>query len=52
LELVVSSDTPVRVSTDGFINLVDRRKTARFLSGPAYQLRADGAFNQIVVRSK
>ena len=52
LELVVPEDTPVRVSTDGFINLVDRRSNGRSRSGPSYQLRADGAFNQLVVRSR
>ena len=52
LELVVPEDTPVRVSTDGFINLVDRRSDARKLSGPAYRLRSDGAFNRIVIRSE
>ena len=52
VKLLVPEDTPVRVSTDGFINLVDRRSNTRSLSGPAYQLRADGAFNQIVVRSE
>ena len=51
LELVVPEDTPVRVSTDGFINLVDHRSNARTLSGPAYRLRSDGAFNRVVIRS-
>jgi hypothetical protein len=52
LELVVPEDTPVRVSTDGFINLVDRRSNARKLSGSAYRLRSDGAFNWVVIRSE
>ncbi len=52
LELVVPEDTPVRVSTDGFINLVDRRSNARKLSGPAYRVRSDGAFNRVVIRSE
>ena len=40
LELVIPEDTPVRVTTDGFINLVDRRATDRALSGPTYRLRS------------
>ena len=52
LELVVPEGTPVRVSTDGFINLVDRRSNAGKLSGPAYRLRSDGAFNRVVIRSE
>jgi hypothetical protein len=52
LELVVPADTPVRVTTDGFINLVDRRSNARKLSGPGYRLRSDGAFNRVVIRSE
>ena len=52
LELVVPEGTPVRVSTDGFINLVDRRSNARKLSGPAYRLRSEGAFNRVVIRSE
>ena len=36
LELVVPENTPVRVSTDGFVNLVDHHSSARTLSGPAY----------------
>jgi hypothetical protein len=52
LELVVPHDTPVRVSTDGFINLVDRRPDAKRLKGPGYRVRSDGAFNRIVIRSE
>ncbi len=52
LELVVPEDTPVRVSTDGFINLVDRRSGARPPGGPAYRVHSEGAFNRIVVRSE
>ena len=51
LELVVPEDTPVRVSTNGVNNLVDRRSNRGELSGPAYRLRADGAFNRVVIRS-
>jgi hypothetical protein len=52
LELVVPEHTPVRVSTDGFINLVDHRSGTRTTSGPAYRLRSEGAFNRIVIRSE
>ncbi|MDP6579680.1 MAG: DUF5668 domain-containing protein [Vicinamibacterales bacterium] len=52
LELVVPENTPVRVSSDGFINLVDRRSNARTLDGPAYRLRPEGAFNRVVIRSQ
>ena len=52
LELVVPKDTPVRVVTDGFINLVDQRSNARKLTGPAYRLRSEGAFNRVVIRSE
>ena len=51
LELVVPEDTPVRVSTDGFLNLVDRRVITRTPTGPAYYLRSEGAFNRVVIRS-
>lgn len=52
LELVIPADTPVRVSSDGFINLVDRRPSGRSLNGPAYRLHSDGAFNRVVIRSE
>ncbi len=52
LELVVPEETPVRVSTDGFINLVDRRPNGGSLNGPAYRVRTDGAFNRVVIRSE
>jgi len=52
LELVVPEDTPVRILTDGFINLVDRRSNAGKLTGPAYRLRSEGAFNRVVIRSE
>ena len=52
LELVVPENTPVRVSTDGFINLIDHRSNGGPLSGPAYRLRSDGAFNRVVIRSE
>ena len=52
LELVIPEDTPVRVSTDGFINLVDRRAFVPEQNGPAYLLRSEGAFNRVVIRSE
>jgi len=52
LELVVPERTLVRVSTDGFINLVDRRPDRGRLSGPAYRVRSNGAFNRVVIRSE
>ncbi len=52
LELVVPEDTPVRVTTDGFINLVDRRSGVRPSGGPAYRVHSEGAFNRVVVRSE
>lgn len=52
LELVVPESTPVRVSSDGFLNLVDRRANPSSRTGPAYQLRSDGAFNRVVIRSE
>ncbi len=52
LELVVPENTPVRVSRDGFINLVDRRPNSGTLNGPAYRLRSNGAFNRVVIRSE
>jgi hypothetical protein len=52
LELVVPAGTPVRVTTDGFVNLVDRRSGNGRRTGPAYRVRSDGAFNRVVVRSE
>jgi hypothetical protein len=52
LVLVVPERTPVRVSTDGFLNLVDRRPDRGRLSGPAYRVRSTGAFNRVVIRSE
>ncbi len=52
LELVVPEDTPVRVTTDGFINLVDRRPERPPPSGPAYRVHSEGAFNRVVIRSE
>jgi len=52
LELVVPADTPVRVSSDGFINVVDRRPNGRALNGPTYRVHSDGAFNRVVIRSE
>ena len=52
LELVVPEDTPVRVTTDGFINLVDRRSDRPAPGGPAYRMHSEGEFNRVVVRSE
>ncbi len=52
LELVIPEDTPVRVTTDGFINLVDRRSGDRPSSGRGYRVHSEGAFNRVVVRSE
>ena len=51
LELVIPEDSPVRISTDGFLNVVDRRDGTDTPTGPAYRLLADGAFNRVVIRS-
>ena len=52
LELLVPEDTPVRVTTDGFINLVDRRPGGQPAGGPAYRVHSEGAFNRVVIRSE
>lgn len=52
IELVVPEQTPVRISTDGFINITDRRSHARNLKGPGYRVRMDGAFNRVTIRSE
>ena len=52
LELVIPADMPVRVSRDGFINVVDRRPNGRALNGPAYRVHSEGAFNRVVIRSE
>jgi hypothetical protein len=50
LELIVPDEVPVRVSTDGFLNITDRRPR-RSREGPGYRLRMHGAFNRVVVRA-
>ena len=49
----VPPTTPVRVSSDGFLNLVDGRRRDRRPPGwsPGYRLGVEGAFNRVVVRS-
>lgn len=49
----VPPTTPVRVVSDGFLNLVDGRRRDKRPRGesPGYRLGVDGAFNRIVVRS-
>lgn len=51
IELIVPPQTPVSVSTDGLLNLVDGREGARRLEGPGYRLAVDGAFNSFSVTS-
>jgi hypothetical protein len=49
----VPATTPVRVSSDGFLNLTNgRRRNRRPPSGsPGYRVDVEGAFNRLVVRS-
>ncbi len=51
--LEVPAVTPVRVTSKGFLNYVDRRSAPDHdtMRGPAYRLRLDGAFNTIVIRN-
>lgn len=51
LTLVVPEDVPVYPNTDGFLNLVDRRRDRPPTGGPGYRLRVQGAFSRTVVRS-
>ena len=51
IELIVPSETPVRLDSDGFANLVDGREGTEPLRGPAYRVRVHGAFNRLVVES-
>lgn len=49
--LVVPPETPVRTSTDGFLNRIKGRRNAGTLEGPGYRLNVDGMLNRIVIRS-
>ena len=50
--LEVPDGTPVKVSREGFLNLVEERHRDRAQAvRPGYTLRLDGAFNRIVVRA-
>jgi hypothetical protein len=49
--LVVPPATPVRTSTDGFLNSIKGRRKAGSLEGPGYRLSVKGMLNRIVVRS-
>ena len=51
IEIEVPATTPVRVQTDGFLNLVDGRSGAGRLEGPGYRLRLEGVFNRVEIRS-
>lgn len=48
--IVVPDDTPVRVSTDGFLSVV-RGRSGHAREGPGYRVVMDGAFNRLRVRS-
>lgn len=50
-ELIVPRDTGVRVSTDGPLNVVDRRSEQPGGDGPRYLVRLNGLCNRIVVSS-
>lgn len=50
-EVIVPRDTPVRISSDGFVNITSGRKRARGLSGPGYRVWVNGAFNRVKVKS-
>ena len=54
--LEVPAATPVRVSSEGFLNVVDERREDAGRRGggagpPGYRLRLQGAFNRVVVRT-
>lgn len=51
--LEVPSTTPVRVSTDGFLNLTNgrSRRNRPPSASPGYRVDLEGAFNRLVVRS-
>ncbi len=51
IELIVPPSTPVSVSTEGFLNIVDGRPDAPRLGDPGYRVSVDGAFNRVVVNS-
>ena len=50
--LLVPSETPVHVDSDGFMNFVHGRTGAGALRGPGYRLDLDGAFNSLTIRSR
>ena len=49
INLIVPATTPVRVSTEGFMNFTSGRKGRR--SGPGYRVRVEGAGNWVAIRS-
>jgi hypothetical protein len=51
VRLLVPAETPVHSSRDGPVNVVDGRRRASHLQGPAYRLDVDGAFNWVEVSS-
>ena len=57
IEIEVPAGTPVKVTTDGVLNVVDRGEAAGGAAGgadgaPGYRLTLDGVFNRVVVRSR
>ena len=61
VEIEVPLGTPVRTTTGGLLNLVDREGDRGVAAGrqgdgkdaaPGYRLSLDGAFNRVVVRSR
>ena len=51
IALVVPATVPVRIRTEGFLNLTDGRRNGGSRSGPGYRFDLDGAFNHLSVRS-
>jgi hypothetical protein len=49
--LHVPPSVPVRVSSHGFVSVVDGRKGTSSLKGPGYRVDQQGAFNHLSVRS-
>jgi hypothetical protein len=52
ITIEVPADVPVGIDTDGFLNSVNGRDTDSPRTGPGYEVRLDGAFNWVEVRSE
>jgi hypothetical protein len=52
LTLVVPDEVPVRTDTDGFLNLIGRRRDRPAGGAAGYRLRVEGAFSRTRVRSR